>query len=65
MESKLWFLPMLEQKSCFDSSNMQGHVLRFNGRFEWFEAILADNIPKNVKKVLKMRIFGKAPGVNG
>ena len=47
------------------SSEMQGRVLHFKCGFDWFEAILADSRPENVKNVLKMGFFGKTPGVNG
>ena len=41
------------------SSEMQGHILRFKGRFDLFEAISADSRSQNVKNVLKMGFFGK------
>ena len=44
---------------------MQGHVLHFKCGFDWFEAILADSRPENVKNAWKMSFFGKTPGVNG
>ena len=47
------------------SSERQVRVLRCKGHFEWFEAILANNSPLNVKNVSKMHFFGKNPGVNG
>ena len=34
------------------SSEMQGRVLLFKGRFDWFETISADSRPQNVKNVL-------------
>ena len=41
------------------SSEMQWRVLRFKCGFDWFEAILADSRPENVKNAWKMSFFGK------
>ena len=50
---KLWLLRILAQKSrqTTDSSEMQGRVLPFKGRFDLFEAISADSGPQNVLKI--------------
>ena len=41
------------------SSEMQWRVLCFKCGFDWFEAILADSRPENVKNAWKMSFFGK------